>query len=87
MTMLASGFLVAMGIRIMMVGEVEAESEVWWFIGPMLFLLVVGVVQGHRAAKAEFAKEQMPGDSQLSATEDRVSPGIFLTARVGGITS
>ena len=58
MSMLASLFMVAMGIRIMMVGEAEAEGEVWWFIGPMLVILIIGAVQGHRAAKAEYAKEQ-----------------------------
>ena len=58
MTMLASLFMVAMGIRIAMVGEEQIEQEAWWFAGPMLVLLVIGAVQGHRAAKTEYAQEQ-----------------------------
>ena len=58
MTLVSSFFLVALGMRIMAVGAEESEDGIWWFIGPMLIALLIGTVQGHRAAKAEYAKEQ-----------------------------
>lgn len=61
MTMLASLFLIALGVRILMIGAEEAESEIWWFVGPMLIALLVGTVQAHRAAKTEYRREITDG--------------------------
>ena len=58
MTSISSLFLVALGIRIIAVGADRAEDGIWWFIGPMSLTLLIGAIQGHRAAKAEYTKEQ-----------------------------
>lgn len=61
MTFVSSLFLIAMGVRIMAVGAEESEGGIWWFIGPMLIALVIGAIQGHRAAKAEYERELADG--------------------------
>jgi uncharacterized membrane protein len=52
-TMIVSSlFLVAMGVRILMMGVEESEDGIWWFAGPMLGGFLIATVQAHRAAKA-----------------------------------
>jgi uncharacterized membrane protein len=57
MTFVSSLFLIALGVRILMIGAEDAEGEVWWFVGPMLATLLVAAVQARNAAKAEYEAE------------------------------
>lgn len=57
MTLVSSLLFIAMGVRILVTSVEEIESEVWWFMGPLLVALLVATVQAHVAAKKAYEED------------------------------